>query len=153
MSSDSGRRAWVTRCTGCPRSAWLILTPSRYPARAASPTAEGPVSSPFAVSGARCPGPRAISDITAFRQSRDIPAFQRAAAPLAGLADRGHIEGLDPERGHRRAVEVVAPLARQRLRGRADLEQPRQHAHRRLVEPEVVDRADDLAFLHQVDAV
>src|SRR3984957_9645469 len=71
----------------------------------------------------------------------------------AGLAHRGHVETLDPNRRHRGAVEVVAPFARQRRHGGADFEQPLEHADRRLVEPEVVDRADDLAAFHQVDAV
>src|ERR1700721_2653493 len=76
-----------------------------------------------------------------------------ATPPSAGLAHRGHVEALDPYRGHRGAVEVVAPLARQGRDGGADLLQPPEHAHRRLVEPEVVHRADHLAVLHQVDPV
>src|SRR3984957_8152390 len=62
----------------------------------------------------------------------------------AGLADRGHVEALDPHRRHRGAVEVVAPFTRQGGHGGADLRKPPEHAHRRLVEPEVVHRADHL---------
>src|SRR5215468_2984770 len=64
--------------------------------------------------------------------------LSRSATPEPGkgktrsarLADRRHVERLHPQRRHRGAVEVVAPLARQRRLGRAHLEQPRQQRHR-----------------------
>src|ERR1700759_502836 len=69
----------------------------------------------------------------------------------AGLADRRHVEALDPDRRHDHAVEVVTPLAGQGGDTGPDLGQAAQYADRALVEPEVVDRAGDLAVLHQVD--
>src|SRR6201999_2948173 len=71
----------------------------------------------------------------------------------AGLADRRHVEALDPDRRHHHAVEVVTPLAGQGRDAGADLGQAAQHADRALVEPEVVDRPGDLAVLDQVDTV
>ena len=55
--------------------------------------------------------------------------------------------------GIARAGEVVAPLARQRRLGAADLGGPAEQVDRRLVEAEVVHRAGDLAVLDEVDAV
>ena len=49
--------------------------------------------------------------------------------------------------------EVVAPLAAEAVLGRADLGDAAQQVDRALVEAEVVDRADDLAVLDEVDAV
>ena len=60
----------------------------------------------------------------------------------------------DPQRRHRGAGEVVAPLARQASARCAPASANRpQQVDRALVEPEVVDRAGDLAVLDQVDAV
>src|SRR6266568_8205341 len=89
-----------------------------------------------------------------------VPRYAQAPNPglprpgdSAGLAHRGHVEALHPQRRHRGPVEVVAPLARLRRDGLAHLEQPPEHSDRRLVEPEVVHRARHLAVLHQVDPV
>ena len=64
------------------------------------------------------------------RIPRRVRPSRRAGRALAGLAHRGHVEGLDPHRRHRGSVEVVAPLARQGRLGGAHLEQPSQHADR-----------------------
>ncbi len=47
MSSDIGRRAWVTRCTCCPR-AWPVLILHIYLGSASPPT-RSPGGSPGAV--------------------------------------------------------------------------------------------------------
>src|SRR6202012_4022741 len=44
-------------------------------------------------------------------QRRADPAAALWAKRSAGLADRRHVEALDPDRRHHHAVEVVAPLA------------------------------------------
>src|SRR6185437_4033872 len=55
MSSDIGRRAWVTRCTCCPRAACPNLTPLRYLASGQARTRRPP---PGAAAGTKR-GPKA----------------------------------------------------------------------------------------------
>src|SRR5260370_15612419 len=68
------------------------------------------------------------------------PAGRLSLPGSTSRAHRGHVETLDADRRHRGPVEVVAPLAPQRRLGDAHLEQPPQHADRRLVEPVVLHR-------------
>src|SRR6185436_5063105 len=70
-----------------------------------------------------------------------------------GLGDRGHVEVGDPEGGGGGAGEVVAPLAGEAGGGGGGVREAAHQVDGALVEPEVVDRAGDLAVLHEVDAV
>src|ERR1700735_5821656 len=125
MSSDIGRRAWVTSWTFLSLRGPLFMSP-RYALARARATA-GRLSR-CAVGGSRT----------------------RSRPGSAGLADGGHVEPLDPQRRHDDAVEVVAPFARQRGDARAHLGQPAEPADRALVEAEVVHRPGHLAVLEQV---
>src|ERR1700729_2810896 len=87
--------------------------------------------------------PRQCGPVTPIAAARAHPYAPRVG--LAGLAHRGHVEAVHAQRRHGAAGEVVAPLPRQRGDGRTGLGDPVQHRDRALVEPEVVDRAGDLA--------
>src|SRR5215475_7017734 len=125
MSSDSDRCACVTTCTDDRRPEWLILTLLRY---------------------AQAPNPGDPGSAESWPAQLNWPSS-------TGRAHRGHVEALHPHRRHGGPVEVVTPLARQRRLGGTHLEQPPEHADRRLVEPEVVHRGCHLAVFHQVDPV
>ena len=73
---------------------------------------------------------------------------------LLGRRHARHVEVGDPQRGRRRAREVVvAPLAAEARHRRRGVREAAEQVDRALVPAEVVDRTGDLAVLDQVDAV
>ena len=99
-------------------------------------------------------GRSSVDEHTGYARAGRPGCTRRRRVCLLRLGHARHVEVGDPQRRRRRAGEVVvAPLAAEARHRRRGVREPAEQVDRALVEPEVVDRAGDLAALDEVDAV